>query len=164
MALPYWIKNNTWQWIIGTVIAVAAIVVPLVLLKPAVPPDPRVSNLLEKGLPETDHPVIELTRSMEEQIQFFAQDQVSFVGSPQFTHGEQIWLGNHWEDAEPDKVYTVWGSMGEPITPKFRNFDLQQSFTAVKMKVSFTRYRDKPRDLRSMVRHTSGEESLIPKK
>ncbi len=33
MALPNWIKNNTWQWIIGTVIAIAAIILPLVLSK-----------------------------------------------------------------------------------------------------------------------------------
>ncbi|MCP5005598.1 MAG: tetratricopeptide repeat protein, partial [Planctomycetes bacterium] len=31
MALPNWIKNNTWQWIIGTIIAIAAITVPLTI-------------------------------------------------------------------------------------------------------------------------------------
>ncbi len=38
MALPNWIKNNTWQFIIGTVIAIAAITVPLVLTKSTNPP------------------------------------------------------------------------------------------------------------------------------
>ena len=31
MALPDWMKNKTWQWIIGTIIAIAAIVIPLAL-------------------------------------------------------------------------------------------------------------------------------------
>ena len=38
MTLPSWIKNNTWQWIIGTIIAIAAITVPLVLTRPSDPP------------------------------------------------------------------------------------------------------------------------------
>ena len=38
MTLPSCVKNNTWQWIIGTIIAIAAITVPLVLTRPSDPP------------------------------------------------------------------------------------------------------------------------------
>lgn len=99
-------------------------------------------------IPENDHPVVELTRPIKEQLQLFAEDKISFVGSPTFNNGEQIWLGHHWEDAKPDKTYTVWGIPGQPITPRFRNLDLDQPFTVLKLEISFTRYRDKPRDLR----------------
>ena len=106
------------------------------------PPDPRVGNLLERGLPESDHPVVNLARPIEEQIQVFPEDKIEVVGWSDRV--EAIWLGNHWETVTPNsqRVYTVWGPAGEPVTPKFRGQG------EVKLSISFTKNRDKPRDLR----------------
>lgn len=105
-------------------------------------PDPRVGDLLERGLPESDHPVVNLARPIKEQIQVFPEDKIEVVGWSDRV--EAIWLGNQWETVTPNsqRVYTVWGPAGVPVTPKF------QGQGEVKLSISFTKNREKPRDLR----------------
>ncbi|MEN9284805.1 MAG: hypothetical protein RLZZ179_2298 [Verrucomicrobiota bacterium] len=106
------------------------------------PPDPRVGDLLKRGLPESDHPVVNLARPIEEQIQVFPEDKIEVVGWSDRV--EAIWLGNQWETVTPNsqRIYTVWGPPGEPVTPKFRGQG------EVKLSISFTKNRERPRDLR----------------
>jgi hypothetical protein len=102
----------------------------------------RVESFLERGLPESDHPVVNLARPIEAQIQVFPEDKIEVVGWSDRV--EAIWLGNQWETVTPNsqRVYTVWGPAGEPVTPKFRGQG------EVKLSISFTKNRGKPRDLR----------------
>ena len=106
------------------------------------PPDPRVGDLLERGMPESDHPIVNLARPIEEQIQVFPEDKIEVVGWSDRV--EAIWLGNQWETVTPNsqRVYTVWGPAGEPVTPRFRGQG------EVKLSIAFTKNREKPRDLR----------------
>jgi len=102
----------------------------------------RMESLLERGIPETDHPVVDLALPVEQQVQVFPEDKVSVVGWSDRV--EAIWLGNQWEPVEPnsDRVFTVWGRAGEPITPQF------EGQGHVKLSISFTKNRNQPRDLR----------------
>ena len=105
------------------------------------PIDTRVGDLLDKGLPQTDHPVLDLSQPVASQIQLFAQDTVRIVG---MSHPiERVWFGRDWEVFREDRDYTVWGVPGEPVTPRF------ESEGHIKILVSFTRYRNRPRDLRT---------------
>jgi hypothetical protein len=106
------------------------------------PSDSRVVDLLERGLPESDHPVVDLSRPIEEQIQLFPEDKVEVVGWSDRV--EAIWLGKKWDTISPGShyVFTVWGKAGEPVTPQFRGQG------EVKLSISFTKNRAKPRDLR----------------
>jgi preprotein translocase subunit SecF len=56
MTLPNWIKNKTWQWVIGIFVAILAIIVPLIFL----PSPPSNQSLDING---TDNTAVQISRS-----------------------------------------------------------------------------------------------------
>lgn len=101
-------------------------------------------EIIKERIPITDHPVIDLSKPMEQQVQLFPEDQVRIVGhSHRIT---QVWFGgNQWHSFDFGRAYTVWGNVGEPVTPKFES---QDGIGMIKLEISYTRYLDRPRDLR----------------
>ena len=113
------------------------------VVKIATPRDPEVKNILSAGLPQDEEPVVDMSVPIKEQLQVFAEDKVEIVG---WTGNlEAIKVGPKWEKFDPNSnhVYTVWGPGGVPITPEFSGNGM------LKVRVSYTRNRDRPRDLRS---------------
>jgi hypothetical protein len=108
------------------------------------PTDTSVRRLLERGLPESDHPVIDLSRSVASQLRLYAEDEVRIVAVSQRI--DSVWFGDRWLSFDYNRDYnrrfTVMGPEGQPVTPKFAGLGF------VKLEVSFTRYRDRPRDIR----------------
>ena len=102
--------------------------------------EPYLENILSKGLPQAVHPVIDLSVPIANQVQLFAEDKVRIYAGPDTI--KRLWLGNHWELFKEDKEYIVWGEPEKPINPKFEGSGF------IKMEISYTLYRDKPRDLR----------------
>ena len=98
------------------------------------------AEILARGLPQDEHPVVDLSRPMEEQVQVFAEDVVEIVGFSDRV--DAVWLGKRWEVFDDGRRYVVWGVAGESITPKFRGEG------EVKLRISYTRYRNLRRDLR----------------
>jgi len=102
-------------------------------------------NRIPCGPQQNDHPIIEFSYAMAEQVQFFPEDKVKFLfgeGAP-----KKVWLGYAWQDFQFEKEYTVAGTPGQPVTPKFEP-DINQG--GMKLEVSFCRFVDRPRDLRSL--------------
>jgi len=96
-----------------------------------------------RGMPQDEDPSVDLSEPIRDQVQLFAQDKVRIVG---FTDGlDEVWFGKVWEKFDPSKndgrVYTVWGPVDTPIVPQFKGTG------HIKLNVSYTRNRDKPRDL-----------------
>ena len=109
------------------------------------PTDNRLTDLVAKGLPETDHPVVDLSQPIESQVRLFPEDKIRIVGLSDKL--ESVWFGDSWQKFDYGRDYsrqfTVMGQVGQPMIPKFRGTGV------VKLEVSYTRYRDKPRDLRA---------------
>ena len=106
--------------------------------------DTKTADLLEKGLPESVYVVVDIDNDTSDQIRLFPQDEVEvFAPSGNLT---EVWFGKDWERCSPGNTYVVWGIVApdgpEPVTPKFKGTG------SLKIKVSFTRYRDELRDLR----------------
>jgi len=107
--------------------------------------DTKVAELLNKGLPESVFVVVNIDNDTSDQIRLFPQDEVRvFASSDNLT---DVWFGKNWEPFFPNKTYVVWGmvtpSGPKSVTPKFKG----TAGSYLKIKVSFTRYRDKLRDL-----------------
>jgi hypothetical protein len=101
----------------------------------------KLEKLAGDSFPQDDHPAVDLSKPIKEQIRLFAEDKVSIVGYTD--HIDEVWFGNRWERvAGHGHVYVVWGNVGEPVYPQFKGTG------TVKLEVSYTRYRDQPRDLR----------------
>ena len=98
------------------------------------------SKLIDRTAEQSDHPVLDLDRPIEDQVQLFAEDKVTIVGARDSV--SEVWFGNDWEPFVPNKTYTVWGVKGEPLIPRFKGRGM------LKLEVRFTRYRDRKRDLR----------------
>ncbi|WP_309387461.1 hypothetical protein [Cerasicoccus frondis] len=100
----------------------------------------RLYELAEKTFPESIHPVVDLSVPIKRQLRVFAEDEIEIVGwTDRVT---EVWFGKRWEPFNDHKVYTVWGTPGKPITPKFKGYG------EIKLKISFVKYRDARRDLR----------------
>ena len=106
------------------------------------PVDQRVGDLLNKGLPETSHPVIDLSAPIKTQLQLFAEDKVRIWSFKDDL--AEVWFGHHWEPFVQEREYLVWGIPGRPVTPQFRGRGY------IKMEITFTKYRNEPRDLRAL--------------
>lgn len=104
--------------------------------------DSILRRMVEAGLPETSHPVVDLSRPTAIQVQLFAEDKVRIPGVSEAV--SEVWFGNHWEPFALGREYLVWGVPGQPITPQFRGRG------QVKLEITFTKYRDRPRDLRGV--------------
>ena len=107
----------------------------------------KLEGLLKERLPVSDHPVIDLSMPVSGQVQLFAEDKVRIPGLTRRIR--RVWFGGEWlpfdYDRDYNRVFTVWGVPGEPITPKF---DPESGEGMIKLEVSYTRYLDKPRDIR----------------
>jgi len=104
--------------------------------------DDKVADLLTKGLPQEEHPVVDLSRPIEDQLRLFPEDKIGISGfSDELT---EVWFGKVWQPFDPARAqtYITWGPEGLPVNPKFKGRGM------VKLSVSFTKYRDQRRDLR----------------
>ena len=111
------------------------------------PSSKRLEHILEAGLPESDHPVVDLSEPIDEQLQLFAEDKVKVVadwndkGEPATV--DRVHFGKRWETFEPTREYTVVGVPGNPITPRIHGHGY------LKLQVQYTGNREFPRDLRN---------------
>lgn len=104
----------------------------------------KLVEIIKERIPITDRPVVDLSKPMEQQVQLFPEDQVRIVGHSD--HITQVWFGGHqWHSFDFGRAYTVWGDAGESVTPKFES---PNGIGMVKLEISYTRYLDRPRDLR----------------
>lgn len=93
----------------------------------------------EKNKLEVIHPIVDLSRPIEEQIQLFPTDKVKVYGSkPALV---KVWFGSGWFPFEYDLVYMVQGPKNKPLTPKF------QGIGRLKLEVTITKNKDKKREL-----------------
>ncbi len=88
MALPNWIKNNTWQWIIGTIIAIAAITVPLVLSKQGG------DNILDI------EPSMQLVSDLKDQIKNLEKELEEKKKEEAYDDGTDDDGGDGWDDID----------------------------------------------------------------
>jgi hypothetical protein len=103
-------------------------------------PDPELKNLIKLGIPQDDHPVIDLARPIGEQVQLFPQDRVRiYCAEGQL---RAVWFGGQVESFSRDREYLVQGRPGIPVTPKFWGHGGNGS---IKLAVYYTRNRDLPR-------------------
>ena len=104
-----------------------------------------INTPISEDYPKEVHPVINLARPVEEQVQLFAADTVRIQADPE--HLKEVWVGGIWEPYEPGREYIAWGVPGQPITPKFRGDGLFKM--TIETSIQRTQDLDKPRDIRS---------------
>jgi hypothetical protein len=112
--------------------------------------DHLVADILTAGLPAMDHPIVDLSKPIEEQLQLFPEDRIKYTaGDTALEHMPlEIWVGHEWRPLVYGGEYVAWGKPDTPITPRIRNA-LGPLTCSIKFEVTFTKYRDKPRDLHS---------------
>lgn len=105
----------------------------------------KTAELVEKEPPQEETVVVNLNEDMAGQIRLFPGDEVE-VFSPGGTLYE-VWFGEGWEKYDPMRRYPVSGLVTpyllESVTPKF------EGTGTIKVKVYYTRYRDRQRDISS---------------
>ncbi|MGB8698708.1 MAG: hypothetical protein WCD18_04765 [Thermosynechococcaceae cyanobacterium] len=89
--------------------------------------------------PEKIFPVIDLSKPINTQIQLFATDKVRIT----YEEGlQEVKFGGNWQKFNQEKEYMVIGIPGTPVIPNFKGKG------QLKVEISYTADRDKPRDIR----------------
>lgn len=94
---------------------------------------------ISDNFPLRSHPMIDLSKPIEGQLQLFGTDKVRIYSPSDL---QEVWLGSEWQEYVAGKEYMVTGVPGEPVTPKFKGTG------GFKLEVIYTADREKPRDLR----------------
>lgn len=88
--------------------------------------------------PTTIHPTLDLSLPIKGQLQLFPTDKVKIYGSEQSLH--EVWFGSGWLPFAYGREYIVQGKPNNPVIPEFKGSG------QVKLEVTITKYKDKPRD------------------
>ncbi len=89
-----------------------------------------------------EHPVVDLSHPLDQQIQLFAQDKVKIYADSSVI--QAVRFGGVWMAFDPEREYLVIGVPGVPVRPEFRSIRRGH----IKLEITFSRHIDQPRDLR----------------
>jgi hypothetical protein len=89
---------------------------------------------------KVDHPVVDLSEPIRNQVNLYAQDSVRIVDTERTL--KQVFFGRQWELFVPKRTYVVWANAGSVFIPEFKGGSV------LKLEVRYACNLDKPRDVR----------------
>ncbi|WP_250482210.1 alpha/beta hydrolase [Caballeronia sp. GACF5] len=100
--------------------------------------------------PIVDHPIVDLSRPVAQQIRLYPEDKVKIYGPPNLVGNVQF--GTGWQPYKEGYEYMVAGTSGQAVSFEFnlaaRNDPLRlRRQITLKLEVTYSKYRTQPRDL-----------------